>query len=154
MQAHSNILHRSRASLKNAYFARAILGVMIKDMIKNLLIGGFTLTLLGMYLLTANTSPSQAHPAIILLFFLLLYISILISLTVTLVFGSKLISRINTRRPKIALGYNQAYMIASILALAPVMLVAMSSVGGVSLREITLICLFEVIALFYLWKRR
>jgi len=109
---------------------------------------------MSMYLLMNSTTPSEAHPIIILLFFLLLYIAVLIVVMAGLVAGSKLISKMSRRRQRSTIAYDQAYMIASLLALAPVMLVAMNSVGGVSFREVLLIVLFELIALFYLWKRR
>ena len=121
---------------------------------RNALIGGLILSVMSMYLLMNSTTPSEAHPIIILLFFLLLYIAVLIVVMAGLVAGSKLISKMSRRRQRSTIAYDQAYMIASLLALAPVMLVAMNSVGGVSFREVLLIVLFELIALFYLWKRR
>ena len=124
-------------------------------MMRNTLLGGLLLTIIGMYLLISITTPSEAHPAIILLFFLLLYLSVLIVLIFLLVGASKLMLRLSSRAKDIsALSYERAYMAASIIALAPVMIVAMNSVGGVSFREILLILAFEAIALFYLWKRR
>lgn len=144
----------SRAYLKYAYFARAILDGMIKSMMRNTLIGGLILAIMSMYLLMNSTTPSDAHPIIILLLFLLLYISVLIAFIAILIASSKLIAKLSKKRQHQIMPYDQAYMIASLLALAPVMLVAMNSVGGVSLSEVILIIAFEAIALFYLWKRR
>ena len=144
----------SSAYLKYAYFARAILDGMIKDMMRNTLIGGLILAIMSMYLLMNSTTPSEAHPIVILSFFLLLYISVLIIIMGALVVGSRLIARLPSRRQRQVLAYDRAYMVASLLALAPVMLIAMNSVGGISLREVLLVVVFEIVALFYLWKRR
>ena len=123
-------------------------------MIRNTLIGGLILVVMSIYLLMSSTTPSEAHPIIILLFFLLLYIATLIIFMVALVYGSKVVVKMSHRRQIHPLSYNRAYMVASLLALAPVMLLAMNSVGSISFREVALIALFEVIAMFYLWKRR
>lgn len=150
-----NIFVRSSAYLKYAYFARALLGGMMKDMVRNILIGIFVLTLIGMYTLISTTTPSDAHPVIILFFFLLFYMSVLIVLIFLLVGVSKLLARFSSKANNSpSIGYERAYMMASVLALAPVLIVAMNSVGGVEFRELALIVVFEAIALFYLWKRR
>jgi len=146
---------RRSAYLKYAYFARALLSGMIKDMMRNTLLGGLLTTIIGMYVLMSTTTPSGAHPALILFFFLLFYVSVLIVLIFLLVGGSRIIGRFSSKSKIVAaMTYERAYMVATLLALAPVMIVAMNSVGGVSLREVLLIVAFEAIALFYVWKRR
>ena len=122
---------------------------------RNTLLGGLLTTIIGMYVLMSTTTPSGAHPALILFFFLLFYVSVLIVLIFLLVGGSRIIGRFSSKSKIVAaMTYERAYMVATLLALAPVMIVAMNSVGGVSLREVLLIVAFEAIALFYVWKRR
>ena len=49
--------------------------------------------------------------------------------------------------------FKRAYYYSTVLALAPVLLVGLQSVGAVSIYEICLVVLFEVIACVYVSKR-
>lgn len=46
------------------------------------------------------------------------------------------------------------YYLCSVIALAPVMLLAMQSVGRLNWYEVVLVLVFEIIAVFYLTRRR
>ncbi len=103
------------------------------------------------------TSPSTAGPLGILAVFLLIYIIsvsfIYLILRNVTVFLAK-VSR--PSRLKLVLGGTSAlkfYYYASILALIPVILLGMQSVGGVRWMDLTLLIIFEVLACFYIYKR-
>lgn len=103
------------------------------------------------------TSPSSAGPLGILAVFLLLYISLTGLLTVVTVLVNhlvvKLSSSIKTRRPLEKLSWKRAYYIASVVALGPVMLIGMGSVGRAGVTEFLLVTIFVCIGLFYIEKR-
>lgn len=48
----------------------------------------------------------------------------------------------------------QAYYYATVIALAPVLLVAMRSIGRGTVWDIVLVMVFEVMACFYIAKRK
>lgn len=52
-----------------------------------------------------------------------------------------------------SIGVRKAYYIASVLAFAPVLLLAMQSVGQLQIRDIVLMVAFVSIAIFYVLKR-
>lgn len=99
------------------------------------------------------TSPATMHPAGILFIYVLMYVIALGFLVLFLVmvfraihfFLPKLVKRLTVER---------AYYFASILALAPPVLVAMQSIGRLTVYEVALVVVFEVIACIYISKRR
>lgn len=69
-------------------------------------------------------------------------------------FATRLISRskrFNIREWNI--GVRKAYYTASVLAFAPVLLLAMQSVGQLQIRDVVLVVAFMSIAIFYVLKR-
>jgi hypothetical protein len=110
--------------------------------------------ILGWLLSSAN--PTTISPAGILVVFLLLYTSILGVLTYILYAGSFITVRILhavTKRRVTVLSLKNSYLFASVLAIAPVILVAMQSVEAMGLSDIALVLLFELLACFYVWRR-
>ena len=116
------------------------------------------ITLVAFVLLSAllqSTTPSTIHPVGILSVFILFYISALGVLTFFMFGLSKLLVRFVYRnRPVQAMPLQQAYYYASVVALAPVLLVGMHSIGRGTVWDIILVIAFEVIACFYIAKRR
>lgn len=108
-------------------------------------------------ILVETTNPTKTGPLGILVVFILLYTSVLGVLTYIFVLGSKLVVRssriVKTRVPLEPLSMLHAYYYASIVALAPVMLVGMLSVGDMGMREVLLVVAFEVVACLYIKKR-
>lgn len=105
----------------------------------------------------STTTPSQAGPLGILVVFLCLY-GVLFSGTTFLIWGVqrvvvKLLSPFTVRRPMRPLSLSRAYYFASIISLAPVMLVGMQSVGGIGVYEVGLVALFTIIGCVYIAKR-
>ncbi len=104
--------------------------------------------------LIQSTSPSTIHPIGILFVFILIYVLALGVLTF-LIYG---IGQVFYRRsPKVGqtkpFTLARAYYFASVLALAPVMLIGARSVGRTGAADILLITSFEVLACFYIAKR-
>lgn len=98
------------------------------------------------------TSPATIHPVGILFVFLLVYVLALGVLTFLILGLNWILVGFKLRRNAISL--RRAYFYASVLALAPVMIVCMQSIGRIGFYELLLIMLFEIIACFYIAKRR
>lgn len=114
-------------------------------------------TLLAFVFLSAllqSTSPSTIHPVGILFVFILLYMLALGVLTFCLFSISRIVISVGNNKPEEAMTLQQAYYYASVLALAPVMLLGARSIGRTGAYDIVLIMLFEGIACFYISKRR
>jgi hypothetical protein len=107
--------------------------------------------------LLSMTEPATIGPLGILAVFILMYVSVLGVLTFLLYGISRAIGKIATgftvRKPIQPLTFRKSYYFSSVIALAPVMLIGMQSVGEVSIYEVLLIILFEVIACIYIAKR-
>lgn len=105
----------------------------------------------------STATPSQAGPLGILVVFLCLY-GMLFSGATFLLWGVqrvvvKLLSPFTVRKPMQALSLSRAYYFASILSLAPVMLIGMQSVGTIGIYEVGLVALFTIIGCIYIAKR-
>lgn len=116
-------------------------------------------TLIALVTLSAllqSTSPSTIHPLGILFVFVLFYIAALGVLTFFMFWLSRLLAKAGPRthlaaRPMTA---RQAYYYGSVIALAPVLLVGMRSIGRGTAWDFVLVVLFEIIACFYIAKRQ
>ena len=107
-------------------------------------------------LMLQTTTPSTLPPIGILAFFVLFYTLVLVGLTYFLLAASHLVAWLRKRlsmRKSDYLSLRSAYLYASVLAFAPVILVAMHSVGTTSLTDTLLVVAFEIIACFYIWRR-
>jgi hypothetical protein len=104
-----------------------------------------------------GTEPATIGPVGMLIIFILMYISALGVVTFLLYGGSRILSKIassfTVKKPMNAMSFRRAYYFASVLALAPVMIIGLQSVGGVGVYELLLIGLFELIACIYIAKR-
>lgn len=131
------------------------MGDMIEYMLSKILA---VITLVAFVLLSAllqSTSPSTIHPLGILTVFILFYLLALGVLTFFMAGLSKLLSKLPYRKEKgRQLTMQQAYYYATVIALAPVLLVAMRSIGRGTVWDIVLVMVFEVMACFYIAKRK
>lgn len=112
-------------------------------------------TLSAFVLLSAllqSTSPSTIHPLGILLVFVLMYLLALGVLTFFIWGVGRIMASFDNDRPTQPLA--RAYYFASVLALAPVMIIGMRSIGHAGVYDVSLVVIFEVIACFYITKRR
>lgn len=98
------------------------------------------------------TSPSTIHPVGILLIYVLIYVLALGVLTLFLWNGTRVVGAL-TRKNGVKIGVEKAYYFASVLALTPVILIALRSIGRLEGYEIVLVVVFELIACFYVSKR-
>ena len=103
------------------------------------------------------TTPSTIGPLGILFAFILMYVSALGVLTFLVFWASRLaryasIPLIKTSHLK-SLTLVQSYYFCSVIALAPVMLLAMQSVGEISIYDVSLVMIFIVLGCVYISKR-
>lgn len=107
----------------------------------------------GLYIVNM-TSPMTAGPVMILLLFGCFYIATAGMLSF-LMSGIQGLVRYIMPAHKTMNRYSikDFYYVSSMLALAPVMLVAMQSVGRLNWYEVLLVVCFEIIALFYISRR-
>jgi hypothetical protein len=103
------------------------------------------------------STPATIGPMGILVVFILMYVAALCVLTF-LIYGLnilivKITSTMIMGRPVQRLSLRRAYYFASVIALAPVMVIGMQSVGSVGLYELLLVVFFLVIACVYIAKR-
>lgn len=111
-----------------------------------------------LFLLFNISNPVDIGPGGILLVFILIYLLCVSLVFIMLHFGISLASRFVASRSSIAqrqwrIGVRKAYYVASALAFAPVILLAMQSVGQLQLRDILLVSFLEALAIFYIVKR-
>ncbi len=115
-------------------------------------------TLCAFVLLSAlmqTTSPSSIHPVGILLVFILLYMLALGVLTFFVYVVGVATSRLGrTHQRRQPLSLKRSYIYGSVLALAPVMMVGMASIGRLGFYELLLVAVFEAVVCFYVSKRR
>ena len=105
------------------------------------------------------TTPATIHPAGLLGFFVLLYVVFLVIFTIVLRSVAAVLSGLQAKRGRPLriskhLGSHSAYMYATMLAFAPVILIAMRSVGAYGFTEVFLVVVLEVVMCFYVWKRQ
>lgn len=101
-----------------------------------------------------STSPSTIHPVGILAVFILIYVLALGVLTFLIYGVGRIVHRRHAKTASVGeFTLARAYYFASVLALAPVMLIGARSVGRTGVTDIVLITLFEILACFYIAKR-
>lgn len=117
------------------------------------------LSAIFLFVILQTTTPSSIHPVGLLGVFILLYITLGVVVLFILYYGAKLLSKL---RPVFSPGtvgasrltLQRAYIYATVIALAPVVLIGMRSVGNFGLIDVTLVVVFELIACFYIFKRQ
>lgn len=123
---------------------------------KILLILGLVAT--GLLLLIVNvTTPTDSGAAGILAVFLLGYIVTLVLVTFLLTIASRFTIKLGKEfrllRAGEPLPLKKAYYYASVIALAPVIMISLQSVGGVGLYEVSLIAVFVGLGCLYIARR-
>jgi len=116
-------------------------------------------TLISFVLLSAVlqvTSPASSHPVVILIVFALIYVLALGVLTFLLLGINHVITALSPehRKRSVHIGVERAYYFASVLALTPVLILGVKSVGHLGMYEAILIVLFEAAACFYVARRK
>ena len=107
-------------------------------------------------LILFNTDPSKIGPLGILTVFVLLYIITLSLFSYLIFFASNILSRV-----RVQFGLNgvedwtfmKCYLFGSIVAIGPIVILGISSLGSISIYEIILVVLFLVISCFFVSKK-
>lgn len=139
--------------LSCSYFDDGIVG----NMLGKILSIGSVIAAFALVFLLNQTTPNQAGPLGVLIIFLLMYIVALGGVTFAIHGGSRLIAKasapLTVKRPFSVVNLKQSYYFASIIALAPVMLIGMQSVSGINVYDILLVGFFVVIGIVYISRR-
>ena len=112
-------------------------------------------SIVGVLAIMQSSTPSHSSPLIILLVFLLLYMAACGVLTF-LLYGVRLAvvrigkGKLNDHTNTL---FSRSIAYGSVLAFSPIILVAVQSIGGLKLYEIILVVVFEVVAIFYVYKQ-
>lgn len=108
-------------------------------------------------ILLQTTNPATIGPLGIFVLFVLVYVSVLGLLTYFLFWVSaavvRLFSILRVKRMYQPLSLRRSYYFSSVIALAPIMIIGMQSVGEVGIYETLLIVFFTTIACVYVSKR-
>lgn len=107
--------------------------------------------------LLETTTPADVGPAGLLAVFFLLYVFLVGVITALSWLLNRItvkVSRLVTvRKPLSTVSLKKLYYLSSVLALGPVMMLAMKSIGSLGVYEIILVTLFLSIATLYVNKR-
>jgi len=126
-------------------------------MLSRVITASTVLSVFFLAVLLMTTTPATIGPLGILIVFILMYVSTLGVLTFLLFYGSRAIARLSksvtVRRPLGTWSLGRSYYFSSVLALLPVMLIGMQSVGKIGFYEVALMVIFAVVACIYLAKR-
>lgn len=104
------------------------------------------------------TTPASIHPVGLLGVFVLIYVVFTTVVTLGLYIGSRIFVRLasgvaGTARLRGEFSIRRAYLYGTILAFAPVVIIGMRSVGSLSVVDVLLVAMFELVACFYIWRR-
>lgn len=113
--------------------------------------------MIALLLVLQSTSPSTVGPVGILAVFFLLYV-IFVGICTWIIHGVSLLLHVVTmpalfRKPSTVLSMARSYYFGSVVALGPIMLLAMGSVAKIGVYEVGLVLVFVFISLFYVKKR-
>lgn len=118
-------------------------------------IGSISLIIAGLML--TMTRPGEVGPFGILAFFVLLYLSagsiIYMLLTGIIYVLMRVLPPGSLRLWLENVSHTKVYYYTTVLALAPVVLLGMASVGSIGGLDIVLVVLFEILACFYISRR-
>ncbi len=102
-------------------------------------------------LLLNVTSPSTANPLGVLAVFVALYVFSVAVIAIGIAVSSLLKRRVVSQAQRI--DDRKVYYYATTLGIAPVILLAIQSIGGVGLYDVLMVLAFEVIACTYIAKQ-
>lgn len=130
---------------------------IVKDMMKKILAISLVVSITLLIILMQTTTPATIGPLGILITFAFIYIAVVCGVTFLLFWIGRIIeklsSKVTVKRPIQSLTFIKAYYYASVISLAPVMLIGMQSVGEVGVYEVLLVSVFVAISCVYIAKR-
>ena len=119
-----------------------------------------TLSLASLCVLSAMltfTTPAEAGPFGLLVIFISAYLTFIGLISFFLYGITKLIAAVSAgmtvRKPFQAMSFRRAYYFSTVLAAAPVMLIALQSVKPLDIYLLVLVLIFEVVACLYVSRR-
>lgn len=126
-------------------------------MLEKILLSGGVVSIVLLIILLQTTSPSAVGPLGILIVFILMYLSLLSVISFAL-FGAgailrRFLSFFKMKKPINGLSFTRAYYFSSVIALGPVMLLAIQSVGELGFYDVLLTAFFVLISCVYVAKR-
>lgn len=111
----------------------------------------------ALVLLLTTTNPSTVGPLGLLAVFFLLYVVLIGAMTELLWVGSGMVEtvgrKVTSKRPPKRLSLTRSYYFSTVLALGPVMALALQSIGSLGIYEIGLIVAFLMIGTLYVSRR-
>ena len=123
----------------------------------SLAIGIGVISLLAIGIMLNVVSPGEVGPFGVLAFFVLLYLSagsiIYMLLTGIIYVLMRVLPPGSLRLWLENVSHTKVYYYTTVLALAPVVLLGMASVGSIGGLDIVLVVLFEILACFYISRR-
>ena len=132
-------------------------GDIVGNMLGKILLIGSVVAAIALVFLLNQTTPNQAGPLGVLVIFLLMYVLALVGVTFAIHGGSRLIAKfsasLTVKRPFRVVSLKRSYYYASIIALAPVMLIGMQSVSGINVYDVLLVIFFVLIGVVYISRR-
>ena len=108
------------------------------------------IALLALGFVLNTTNPLQSGPLIILAVFVLIYVVIVSILSAALHLVTTVVRMV---RPDSRFSVRRGYYVVSIVALAPVLFVALNTLGQLDILEIILILLLVGLGCFYVIRR-
>lgn len=104
-----------------------------------------------------STNPTDAGPFGILVVFIFSYVSLIGIVTLFLYYANRSVVSLSrsflVRKPLMKMSAKRAYYYSTVIALAPIMLIGLQSVGDITFYEIALVVLFVAVGVLYVSKR-
>ncbi|MDQ5932708.1 MAG: hypothetical protein QG649_793 [Patescibacteria group bacterium] len=134
-----------------------LMNAIVGNMLGKVIATSTVLAGIILIIMLQTTNPSTVGPLGLLAVFFLLYIVILGAITEMIWVGSHMVqvvgSRFASKRPPRKLSLRKAYYYSSVVALGPIMTLAMLSIGSFGFYEMLLILVFLGVALLYVSRR-
>lgn len=111
---------------------------------------------LGLLFIITTTTPASGGATVVLALFILLYISLIAFLTFLIYWLNHIFYRLfysDQQKPIGRLSFKRAYYYGTVLALAPVILISMKSVGKSGPAEWLLVAIFLLVGYIYVSRQ-
>ena len=130
---------------------------IVRDMLGKIIAASTIIAGILLIVMLQMTNPSTVGPLGLLAVFFLLYIVVLGATTELLWVGSHVFQavgrRFTSKRPPGRLSLQRAYYFSTVLALGPIIALAMASIGSFGFYELVLIVIFLAVATLYVSRR-
>jgi hypothetical protein len=138
-------------------FSRPSANGIVRNMLGRAIAASTVIAGILLIVLLQTTSPSTVGPLGLLAVFFLLYVIMLGAITELLWVGSRAFQavgrRFTSKRPPGRLSLSRSYYFSTVLALGPVMALAMQSIGSFGVYEMVLIGAFLAVGTLYVSRR-